>query len=173
MAVEQIEIDGGCVETLKELLRPGLRAVFVGMNPTPLSVARGHYYQGRLGQRLWRRLQTYGLATELPVRREDNAAFAQGFGFADLVRRPTTNSKALRRTELDQGARDLARRLKEAAPDRPPLVFVFNSRLTRSAALTLESDGYRILRLPAPFASGETEQRVMAELRVALYSGTG
>ena len=38
------------VETLEDLLRPGLRAVCVGINPAPVSVAAGHYYQGRLGQ---------------------------------------------------------------------------------------------------------------------------
>src|SRR5712691_1489057 len=30
--------------------------LLVGINPAPVSVAAGHYYQGRIGQRLWRRL---------------------------------------------------------------------------------------------------------------------
>jgi hypothetical protein len=48
--VETITIDGKQIETLKELLRPGLRFVVVGLNPACRSVAAGHYYQGRLGQ---------------------------------------------------------------------------------------------------------------------------
>lgn len=32
------------VETLEDLLRPGLRAVCVGINPAPVSVAAGHYF---------------------------------------------------------------------------------------------------------------------------------
>ena len=51
MGTESIEIDGRQTETLRELIAPGLRAVFVGLNPSPVSVAQGHYYQGRLGKR--------------------------------------------------------------------------------------------------------------------------
>ena len=51
MPIEAIEIQGKQIFTLKELLRPGLRAVFVGINPALISVDCGHYYQGRLGKR--------------------------------------------------------------------------------------------------------------------------
>jgi hypothetical protein len=34
---------GEKAETLADLLRPGLRAVVVGINPSPVSVAAGHY----------------------------------------------------------------------------------------------------------------------------------
>jgi hypothetical protein len=44
---------GRSVTTLEDLLRPGLLAVVVGINPAPASVATGHYYQGRAGRRLW------------------------------------------------------------------------------------------------------------------------
>jgi hypothetical protein len=49
-------VDGQHVETLEDLLQPGLRAVCVGINPAPRSVRAGHYYQGNLGQRLFSRL---------------------------------------------------------------------------------------------------------------------
>jgi hypothetical protein len=45
---------GEDTETLEDLLRPGLRAVAVGMNPSPKSVAAGHYYQGKYGQTFFR-----------------------------------------------------------------------------------------------------------------------
>jgi hypothetical protein len=45
---------GHRVETLADLMRPGLRAVCVGINPSPVSVAAGHYYQARLGQAFFR-----------------------------------------------------------------------------------------------------------------------
>jgi TDG/mug DNA glycosylase family protein len=35
---------GQQVETLEDLLRPGLRAVCIGINPAPTSVGAGHYY---------------------------------------------------------------------------------------------------------------------------------
>jgi double-stranded uracil-DNA glycosylase len=48
---------GQQVETLEDLLRPGLPAVCVGINPAPASVTAGHYYQGRLGQGFYERLR--------------------------------------------------------------------------------------------------------------------
>ncbi len=56
---------GEQVTTLADLLRPGLRAVCVGINPSPVSVEAGHYYQGRLGQVFFARLREAGV---LPVR---------------------------------------------------------------------------------------------------------
>jgi hypothetical protein len=44
MPTEKIIMVGGReVETLKELLKPRLKAVFVGLNPSPKSVTAGHY----------------------------------------------------------------------------------------------------------------------------------
>jgi TDG/mug DNA glycosylase family protein len=52
---------GTPVETLEDLLRPGLRAVCVGINPAPDSVRAGHYYQGKLGQQFYGRLRRAGV----------------------------------------------------------------------------------------------------------------
>ena len=52
MPTETITIEGKKILTLKELLCLGLRAVFIGINPTPDSVQCGHYYQGMLGKNL-------------------------------------------------------------------------------------------------------------------------
>jgi TDG/mug DNA glycosylase family protein len=49
---------GEAVETLADLLEPGLRAVCVGINPAPVSVRAGHYYQSRLGQAFLARLKS-------------------------------------------------------------------------------------------------------------------
>jgi double-stranded uracil-DNA glycosylase len=76
------------VETLEDLLRPGLRAVCVGINPAPASVAAGHYYQGALGQKFFARLRRIGVVPA-KTRWEDDAAFAVGIGFTDIVKRPT------------------------------------------------------------------------------------
>jgi G:T/U-mismatch repair DNA glycosylase len=53
MACEQITIDGQRITTLKELVRPGLRAVIVGLNPALKSVALGHYWQALRGKLMW------------------------------------------------------------------------------------------------------------------------
>ncbi len=111
---ETIKIDGVETVTLKELLRPGLRPVLVGINPSPISVATGHYYKGRLGQRFWGRLQSAGIASDLSMGLEDDAALEQGLGFADVVRRPTPRSIDASDAEMSEGAESLVGRLRVA-----------------------------------------------------------
>jgi double-stranded uracil-DNA glycosylase len=105
-----LEWMGEEVVTLADLLRPGLRAVVVGINPSLVSVAAGHYYQGRFGKRFFARLATAGL---LPAGGgfEDDRAFAAGIGFTDVVKRPTARATGLRRGEVDYGRALLAEKL--------------------------------------------------------------
>lgn len=168
MATEQIEINGQRIAPLKERLRPGLRAVFVGINPAPPSVDHGHYHQGRLGKTLWRRLKQDGIVVQLPPGLEDDAALLKLS--ASLIscagRHPTL--KPLDAPSLSKEAHDLAQRLDRHAPDRPPLVFIYNNRRTRTAALLLGRSAYRVLKLPPPFAEPGREHREMQDLQEAL-----
>lgn len=54
-----------------------------------VSVAAGHYYQGRLGQRFYSRLRAAGLLPEQDKGFADDAAFAADIGFTDIIKRPT------------------------------------------------------------------------------------
>lgn len=118
---------GEQVVTLADLLRPGLQAVVVGINPTPVSVAAGHYYQGTSGQRFFKRLTRAGL---LPPGDgfEDDRAFAAGIGFTDVVKRPTRNEESVRPEELNHGRQLLE--VKLAALAVPRIVFAFKYAAT-------------------------------------------
>jgi double-stranded uracil-DNA glycosylase len=90
-----VEIDGQLTETLADLPPLRDRLLFVGLNPSPISVAAGHYHQGRLGRSFWRRLKTAGLippATELEW--ADDALIAAGHGITDLLKVPTPRDEA-------------------------------------------------------------------------------
>ncbi len=89
---------GGDIETLEDLLHPGLRAVCVGINPAEVSVAAGHYYQGRDGQRFLSRLAVVGALPE-GSGWEDDRAYAKGIRFTDIVKRPTGRAESLRRED--------------------------------------------------------------------------
>src|SRR5688572_18037945 len=91
------------VETLADLLRPGLLAVCVGINPSEVSVERCHYYQGRNGQRFYERLRGVGLLPRDARRYEDDALFAAGVGFTDIIKRPTGRAISLRPEEFVHG----------------------------------------------------------------------
>ena len=91
----RIVIDGVVTETLADLppLRNGL--LFVGLNPSPVSVEAGHYHQGRLGRTFWRRLMLANLLpAATPIEIADDALVAVGHGITDLIKRPTPRDEA-------------------------------------------------------------------------------
>jgi TDG/mug DNA glycosylase family protein len=113
---------GKSVETLEDLLRPGLRAICIGINPAPTSVTRGHYYQGRLGQLFYERLRRAGI---LPDARgwEDDLAFEGGLGFTDIVKRPTARASEVRTEEFAHGREALRTKIDAVSPKL--LIFTF------------------------------------------------
>ena len=93
--VMTIEADGGLVETLADLPPLRDRLLFVGLNPSPVSVEAGHYHQGTLGHRFWSRLKQ---ATILPADTDldtaDDALVAAGHGITDLHKVPSPRDDA-------------------------------------------------------------------------------
>jgi TDG/mug DNA glycosylase family protein len=90
-----IEVDGHKVDTLADLPPLRDRLLFVGLNPSPVSVEAGHYHQGRLGQTFWRRLMTAGiLPPGTPIETADDALLAAGHGITDLIKAPTARDEA-------------------------------------------------------------------------------
>jgi len=88
-------LDGLPVETLADIPPEPGRLLFVGLNPSPVSVAAGHYHQGRLGRTFWRRLVA---ATILPpgieIETADDALVVVGHGITDLLKLPTARDDA-------------------------------------------------------------------------------
>jgi TDG/mug DNA glycosylase family protein len=86
---------GRPIETLEDLPPNRNGLLFVGLNPSPVSVAAGHYHQGRLGRTFWQRLVS---ATILPPGTEpesaDDALAAAGHGITDLLKVPTARDEA-------------------------------------------------------------------------------
>jgi hypothetical protein len=90
-----IVIDGRRVDTLADLPPLRNRLLFVGLNPSPVSVEAGHYHQGRLGRTFWRRLiaaQILPKTTE--VETADDALMAAGHGITDLLKLPSPRDTA-------------------------------------------------------------------------------
>lgn len=102
--------------TLPHYLRPGLRLVFIGYNPSVYSAEAGHYY-ARAGNVFWRQLNASGLLPH-PAGPEDDASLmdAAGVGFVDLCPRPTVRADELTEEEIAAGARRLHAQLLEVQP---------------------------------------------------------
>jgi TDG/mug DNA glycosylase family protein len=90
-----IMIGGEPVETLEDLPPLRDRLLFVGLNPSPVSVAAGHYHQGQLGRTFLRRLMTGGVIPPgTPVETADDALMEAGHGITDLLKIPTPRDEA-------------------------------------------------------------------------------
>jgi len=109
--------------TLPDLLAKHLRVLFVGINPSTYSVARGHYF-ARPGNRFWpcfsRSVLSAALRQALGVTalqpHHDTALPAHGFGFTDLVKRPTPRADDLHPGEFTAGVSDLLSKLERYRP---------------------------------------------------------
>src|SRR6476646_8009775 len=124
-------IDGELVETLADLPPLRDRLLFVGLNPSPVSVEAGHYHQGRLGRSFWRRLMLAGiLPPATPIEGADDALVAAGHGITDLLKRPSPRDAATD-AELTAGVGPLWQKIAIWRPGA--IVFVYK-RAASSAA---------------------------------------
>jgi double-stranded uracil-DNA glycosylase len=90
-----LAIGHSTVETLADLPPDRGGLLFVGLNPSPVSVAAGHYHQGRLGRMFWRRLMLAGvLPAATAVETADDTLVAGGHGITDLIKTPTERDVA-------------------------------------------------------------------------------
>jgi len=164
---------GEDVETLEDLLKPGLRAVCVGINPAPVSVAVGHYYQGKLGKRFWARLQQIGLLAGARSGAEDDAAFEEGIGFTDIVKRPSPSEKDLAPEDFDHGRELLRAKLENGPPGM--LIFVFKKAATGlfgpfsgHGFTGHQVAGVDAFVMPGPFERADKAAIALGELRARL-----
>ena len=108
--------------------------LLIGINPSPVSVAAGHYYQGVLGRRLWSRLAWLGLLVDATPGAEDAAFVRAGNGLTDLAKRPTARATGLTQAELAAGVGPLRARVRDWKPGlllfafRPPAEAVMGTR---------------------------------------------
>lgn len=165
---------GEPVETLEDLLRPGLTAVCVGINPSLVSVEKGHYYQGRAGQRFLGRLRRVGLLPTAFEGYEDDAAFAAGTGFTDIVKRPTRSSKELRADEFRHGRRALLEKLESCTPEL--VIFTYKETAKRLFG-DFEGNGFvpglsvaesQVFVMPGPYEAVTAADETLSELAARL-----
>lgn len=161
---------GEQVLTLADVWPEHPRAMIVGLNPAPVSVAAGHYYQGQTGQRQLRRLVEAEVIGRSVGRDFEESALAAGVGFTDIVRRPTKGEGGVGVIEIEYGRRAL--RDKLAARSVLLIICVFRhpvkALLGTDGAPGVQPHrtdwGATVFRMPGPFDSRERAEAVMAQL---------
>ena len=100
----------------QDLLKPDLRLVFCGYNPSLTSGRTGHHY-AHPANRFWRVLHASGITDRLYRPEEDEALpDALGIGFTNLCPRPTRRANELAREEIRAGAAELREKLGGLRP---------------------------------------------------------
>ncbi|MGH7912781.1 MAG: G/U mismatch-specific DNA glycosylase [Candidatus Dormibacteraceae bacterium] len=91
---------------MPDVIGPGMRVLFCGINPGLLSGLVGHHY-ARPGNRFWPALHRSGF-TPRQLRPEEDATLAgYGLGCTNLVARATARADELTAEEFRQGGRRL------------------------------------------------------------------
>ena len=108
---------------LRERIRPGVRVLFVGINPGVRSATVGHHFAGP-SNRFWKLLYESGLVDEPIGYLEDDRLGEWGYGITNLVARPTPGIGDLRFSEYAAGWRALERKIRRYQPAVVALVGV-------------------------------------------------
>ncbi|MCA1683191.1 MAG: mismatch-specific DNA-glycosylase [Actinobacteria bacterium] len=100
---------------LPDLLAPGLKAVFCGINPGHVSAAAGAHFANPRND-FWRLLHVAGLTRRLLAPSEQRELLRQGFGITNAAYRTTAGSGDLRRADFAGAAERLLRIAEELRP---------------------------------------------------------
>jgi len=103
------------MNTLPDYLQPGLDIVLVGINPSQISVQRGHYFANPRN-RFWPAFNRSGLVPVPLSSDQDHTLPAYGIGFTDVVKRPSSQASALTPQDFRQWAPILKQKLLQSRP---------------------------------------------------------
>jgi len=109
------QLDAARNRPLRDVIAPGLRVLFCGINPSLYSVAAGHHF-ARPGNRFWPTLFRAGFTDRLLSPAEDGLLPQYGCGVTNLVRRGTVAADEVTPDEFRAGAAALTRKLKRYRP---------------------------------------------------------
>ena len=100
---------------LRDRIEPGVRVLFVGINPGVRSALTGHHFAG-YSNRFWKLLFDAGLVPERISHVDDDRLPAWGFGITNVVARATPGMTDLTREEYQTGAKTLLRKIRKYQP---------------------------------------------------------
>jgi double-stranded uracil-DNA glycosylase len=100
---------------LGPIVGPGLRVLFVGINPSLRSAEVGHHF-ARPGNRFWPTLFAAGFTPRRLRPQDDHELLAYGIGVTNIADRPTRAADELSLDELRDGAAELERVVARCTP---------------------------------------------------------
>jgi double-stranded uracil-DNA glycosylase len=154
---------------LRDRIRPGVRVLFVGINPGIRSSLTGHHFAG-FSNRFWKLLFESGLVQERITYHDDDRLPEWGYGVTNIVPRPTPGIDTLKPEEYVAGRTRLRTKVRRHRPEIVAMVGVTVFRAMfpeRKGAVTLGLQPERlgesaVFVLPNP--SGRNANYAYAEM---------
>jgi len=109
------QLDAAKNTTLPDVIAPGLRVLFCGINPGLYTAAVGFHF-GRPGNRFWPTLHRAGFTDRLLKPSEQDALLPLGYGITNVVARATAAAAELSADEYVAGGELLAAKVVRYRP---------------------------------------------------------
>jgi TDG/mug DNA glycosylase family protein len=109
------ELQAAAGRTVPDLIAPGLRVMFCGINPGLYSGVTGHHF-ARPGNRFWPTLYAAGFTPRLLHAQEEHLLLDFGYGITNFVERATASADELSPAELRAGAVALLAKVEHYRP---------------------------------------------------------
>ena len=102
-------------KTVPDLIRPQLRVLFCGINPSLYSAAVGHHF-ARPGNRFWPALYRGGFTPRLLDPSEERQLLAWGYGITNVCERATAAAADLSARDIVEGGGRLREKVLRCRP---------------------------------------------------------
>lgn len=141
--------------TIPDVIGPGLRVLFVGINPGRWSGATGFHF-ARPGNRFWKAIAMAGLVDRVLDPSEQQELLGFGIGITNLVARTTATAAELTPEELRAGGRALVAKVERHRPGQVAFLGISTYRVAfRSSEVRIGPQpeplaGARVWVLPNP-----------------------
>ena len=131
---------------LKDRIKPGVRVLFVGINPGVRSAMTGHHFAG-FSNRFWKLLSESGLVPDPITFEADQRLPEFGFGITNLVARPSPGIDDLAPPEYVEGWNVLEKKIRRYRPQVVALV------------------GVTLYRAIEPLIAGDVDRKTRAAMK--------
>ncbi|NLF64240.1 MAG: G/U mismatch-specific DNA glycosylase [Chloroflexi bacterium] len=161
------ELQAAAGKTVNDVIAPGLKGLFCGINPGLFTAWMGHHF-ARPGNRFWPAIHAAGITPRLLHPPEEQELLRYGYGITNVVQRATARADELSREEYVQGGERLVEKVMRY---RPGVLAILGLGAYRTAfgrpnaSVGLQSrtiDGVPIWLLPNP--SGLNAHYQLADL---------
>jgi TDG/mug DNA glycosylase family protein len=102
-------------KTIPDVIAPGLRVLFCGINPGLYTAAVGHHF-ARPGNRFWPALHQSGFTDRLLSPFAERELLQLGIGVTNVVSRATATAAELTRDDFIKGGKSLAAKVRRYSP---------------------------------------------------------